>query len=145
MHSWCPGIRKCCCACSRRGATRARDTRSASILTDDGFSAIVKAVELGRGLYDNLARYVRFQMGCLFGYIIAFLGAAVFNIAVGVPLLPLQTLWVSRRGPQKQCGGHRHRSRHGRPAGTAASRCQRRELPPAGQRRENMVARRLLL
>src|SRR5215469_14797905 len=28
------------------------------ILTDDNFSTIIKAVELGRGLYDNLARYI---------------------------------------------------------------------------------------
>jgi Ca2+-transporting ATPase len=65
------------------------------ILTDDDFSTIVKAVELGRGLYDNLARYVRFQIGGLFGYIMTFLGAAIFNVARGIPLLPLQTLWVS--------------------------------------------------
>jgi Ca2+-transporting ATPase len=65
------------------------------ILTDDDFSTVVKAVELGRGMYGNLARYVGFQMGCLFGYIIAFLGASVFDIAGGVPLRPLQTLWVS--------------------------------------------------
>jgi Ca2+-transporting ATPase len=65
------------------------------ILTDDNFSTIVKAVELGRGLYDNLVKYVRFQMGCLFGFIISFLGAAIFNIAGGVPFLPLQTLWIN--------------------------------------------------
>ena len=64
-------------------------------MTDDSFSTIVKAVELGHGLYDNLARYIRFQIGGLFGYIITFLGAAIFNIAQGIPLLPLQTLWVS--------------------------------------------------
>ena len=64
-------------------------------MTDDSFSTIVKAVELGHGLYDNLARYIRFQIGVLFGYIITFLGAAIFNIAQGIPLLPLQTLWVS--------------------------------------------------
>ena len=65
------------------------------ILTDDNFSTIVKAIELGRGLYDNLARYIRFQIGGLFGYIGTFLGASIFNIAEGIPLLPLQTLWVS--------------------------------------------------
>jgi Ca2+-transporting ATPase len=65
------------------------------ILTDDNFSTIVKAVELGRGLYDNLARYIRYQIGGLFGYIITFLSASIFNIATGEPLLPLQTLWVS--------------------------------------------------
>src|SRR3954451_10819271 len=40
---------------------------AAMILTDDNFATIVKAVELGRGLYDNLTKYVRFQMGVLFG------------------------------------------------------------------------------
>ncbi|HEX6519434.1 MAG TPA: cation-transporting P-type ATPase [Streptosporangiaceae bacterium] len=65
------------------------------ILTDDNFSTIIKAVELGRGLYDNLARYIRFEMGCMFGFIITFLGASIFDIAHGEPLLPLQVLWVA--------------------------------------------------
>jgi Ca2+-transporting ATPase len=65
------------------------------ILTDDNFSTIIKAVELGRGLYDNLARYIRYQIGGLFGYIATFLGASIFDVARGIPLLPLQTLWVS--------------------------------------------------
>jgi Ca2+-transporting ATPase len=72
-------------------------TREAAvmILTDDSFSTIVKVVQLGRGLYDNLARYIRYQIGGLFGYIITFLAASIVNIAGGEPLLPLQTLWVS--------------------------------------------------
>jgi Ca2+-transporting ATPase len=37
------------------------------ILTDDNFATIVKAVELGRGLYDNLMRYIRFQMAACSG------------------------------------------------------------------------------
>ena len=65
------------------------------ILTNDDFSTIVKAVELGRGLYENLVKYVRFQMGCLFGFIVSFLGASIFDIAGGVPFLPLQTLWIN--------------------------------------------------
>ena len=79
------------------GITGTEVTKEAAvmIITDDNFSTIVKAVELGRVLYDNLTKYVRFQMGCLFGFIISFLGAAIFNIAGGVPFLPLQTLWVN--------------------------------------------------
>jgi Ca2+-transporting ATPase len=65
------------------------------ILTDDNFATIVKAVELGRALYDNLLRYIRFQMACLFGFIGTFLGASIFNILGGVPFLPLQTLWIN--------------------------------------------------
>jgi P-type Ca2+ transporter type 2C len=79
------------------GITGTEVTKEAAvmILTDDNFSTIVKAVELGRGLYDNLTKYIRFQMGSLFGFIVSFLGAAIFNIAGGVPFLPLQTLWIN--------------------------------------------------
>src|SRR4051794_27083944 len=65
------------------------------ILTDDNFATIVKAVELGRALYDNLLRYIRYQMAGLFGFIATFLGASIFWIAGGVPFLPLQTLWIN--------------------------------------------------
>ena len=68
---------------------------AAMILTDDNFATIVKAVELGRGLYDNLVKYIRFQMGVLAGLIMTFVGASILNIVSGIPLLPLQTLWVN--------------------------------------------------
>ena len=68
---------------------------AAMILTDDNFATIVKAVELGRGLYDNLVKYIRFQMGVLAGMIVTFLGASILNIASGIPFLPMQTLWVN--------------------------------------------------
>src|SRR5262245_34129369 len=65
------------------------------ILTDDNFATIVKAVEQGRGLYDNLLRYIRFQMASLFAFISAFLGASIFYILGGVPFTPLQTLYIN--------------------------------------------------
>jgi Ca2+-transporting ATPase len=68
---------------------------AAMILTDDNFATIVKAVELGRGLYDNLTKYIRFQMGVLFGLVFTFLGAAIGNIVGGVAFVPLQTLWLN--------------------------------------------------
>jgi Ca2+-transporting ATPase len=68
---------------------------AAMILTDDNFATIVKAVELGRGLYDNLVKYIRFQMGALAGLILTFLGASLLNIASGIPFLPLQILWLN--------------------------------------------------
>jgi Ca2+-transporting ATPase len=65
------------------------------ILTDDNFATIVGAVEYGRALYDNLIKYLRFQMSTLVAYIAIFIGAGIFNIAGGVPLDPLQILWVN--------------------------------------------------
>jgi magnesium-transporting ATPase (P-type) len=54
-----------------------------------------KVVELGRGLSDNLVKYIRFQMSVLAGMIITFLGASILNVASGVPFTPLHTLWVN--------------------------------------------------
>ena len=65
------------------------------ILTDDNFATIVKAVEFGRGIYDNLAKYVRFQMTALVAFIISYLVAALFRILGGVPFTPLVVLWIN--------------------------------------------------
>jgi len=65
------------------------------ILTDDNFATIVSAVEYGRALYDNLFKYLRFQMSTLVAYIAIFIGAGIFGIAGGVPLTPLQILWIN--------------------------------------------------
>jgi Ca2+-transporting ATPase len=65
------------------------------ILTDDNFATIVKAVELGRGLYDNLKKYIRFQIAVLIGYIVLFLGSSLFNVLGGVPFQPVQTLFMN--------------------------------------------------
>jgi Ca2+-transporting ATPase len=65
------------------------------ILTDDNFATIVSAVEYGRGLYDNLLKYLRFQMSTLVAYIATFVAAGALNIAGGIPLNPLQVLWLN--------------------------------------------------
>jgi Ca2+-transporting ATPase len=65
------------------------------ILTDDNFATIVNAVSYGRTLYDNLLKYLRFQMSTLVAYIAIFIGAGIFGIANGAPLNPLQILWLN--------------------------------------------------
>jgi P-type Ca2+ transporter type 2C len=79
------------------GITGTEVTKDAAemILTDDNFATIVTAVEGGRGLYDNLMKYVRVQMIMLAGFILLFVGAGIFEIANGTPLLPLQILWIN--------------------------------------------------
>ena len=63
------------------GITGTEVTKDAAemILTDDNFATIVTAVEGGRGLYDNLMKYVRVQMIMLAGFILLFVGAGIFD------------------------------------------------------------------
>ena len=79
------------------GITGTEVTKEAGdmILTDDNFATIVAAVEGGRGIYDNLMKYVRVQMIQLGGFILLFVGAGIFDVAGGTPLTPLQILWVN--------------------------------------------------
>ena len=65
------------------------------ILTDDNFSTIVKAVEFGRAIYNNLFGYIRFQMAALVAFIVTYLLAAIFLILGGIPFTPLVVLWIN--------------------------------------------------
>jgi magnesium-transporting ATPase (P-type) len=79
------------------GITGTEVTKEAAdmILTDDNFATIVSAVEGGRGIYDNLMKYVRVQLIQLGAFILLFVGAGIFDIANGTPLTPLQILWIN--------------------------------------------------
>ena len=79
------------------GITGTEVTKEAAemILTDDNFATIVTAVDGGRALYDNLMKYIRFQIVSLTGFIALFVLAGIFNIAGGIPLEPLQILWIN--------------------------------------------------
>ena len=63
------------------GITGTEVTKEAAdmILTDDNFATIVAAVEGGRGIYDNLMKYVRVQLVMLGGFILTFVGAGIFD------------------------------------------------------------------
>ena len=65
------------------------------ILTDDNFATIVRAVEYGRHIYNNLFNYVRFQMTALVAFITSYLLAAFFFILGGVPFSALGVLWIN--------------------------------------------------
>ena len=82
---------------------------AAMILTDDDFATIVRAVELGRGLYDNLKNYVVFQMGALIGFIVMFLGASIMNVAVRRAPDPAANLVCELHDAGEPGGGSRFR------------------------------------
>jgi Ca2+-transporting ATPase len=63
------------------------------ILEDDNFSTIVKAIESGRRIYDNIKKFVRFELSSNFDEIALISFAAIAGLPL--PLLPLQLLWVN--------------------------------------------------
>ncbi|ROR97201.1 Ca2+-transporting ATPase [Salana multivorans] len=65
------------------------------ILTDDNFGTLVQAIRLGRGIYDKIVGYVRFQMSLLFSLVLLFLVASIFDVNQGVPLTPMMVLFLN--------------------------------------------------
>jgi len=63
------------------------------VLTDDNFSTIVRAVEEGRTIYDNIVKFVRFQLSTNIGAILTVLVAPFFGLPL--PFTPVQLLWVN--------------------------------------------------
>ncbi|MDW7731140.1 MAG: cation-transporting P-type ATPase [Methanolobus sp.] len=64
------------------------------ILTDDNFTTIVKAIEYGRYIYNNLFNFVRFQMQQLVAFIACYLLAAFFFVLGGTPFSALAVLFL---------------------------------------------------
>ena len=63
------------------------------ILLDDNFSSIVKACMWGRNIYDNIRRFLQFQLTVnVVALISAFIGACILKES---PLQPIQLLWVN--------------------------------------------------
>ncbi|MBU3700977.1 MAG: HAD-IC family P-type ATPase [Acidimicrobiia bacterium] len=77
------------------GITGTEVTKEAGdmVLTDDNFATIVVAVRRGRTVYDNILKFIRFQLATSFGAISTIFGASL--IGQPVPFTPLQVLWVN--------------------------------------------------
>ncbi len=63
------------------------------IVTDDNFASIVNAVEEGRGIYDNIRKFIHYLLSCNAGEILVMFIASL--IGMPVPLLPIHILWVN--------------------------------------------------
>lgn len=72
---------------------------SAMILTDDNFASIVNAVEEGRGIYDNIKKFVEYLLSSNLGEILTlFIAIMLFANAEGtvlLPLIPIMILWIN--------------------------------------------------
>ncbi|MEW6171194.1 MAG: cation-translocating P-type ATPase, partial [Candidatus Omnitrophota bacterium] len=63
------------------------------VVTDDNFASIVAAVEEGRGIYDNIKKFVHYLLSCNAGEILVMFVSSL--IGFPAPLLPIHILWVN--------------------------------------------------
>ena len=63
------------------------------ILIDDNFASIVNAIEEGRGIYDNIKKFVEYLLSSNLGEILTVFIAIM--IGFPLPLIPLQILWIN--------------------------------------------------
>ncbi|HOK79774.1 MAG TPA: calcium-translocating P-type ATPase, SERCA-type [bacterium] len=63
------------------------------VITDDNFASIVAAVEEGRGIYENIRKFVHYLLSCNAGEIMLMFFASFLKTPV--PLLPIQILWIN--------------------------------------------------
>ncbi len=76
-----------------RGGTEVAKEAADMVLTDDNFATIEAAVEEGRGIYDNLVKFITWTLPTNFGEGLVILAAVLFGTAL--PITPLQILWIN--------------------------------------------------
>lgn len=77
------------------GITGTEVSKEASdiVLLDDSFSTIVKAVQWGRGIYENFQRFIQFQLTVNLSSVIVVLASILAGFTA--PFSALQLLWIN--------------------------------------------------
>jgi Ca2+-transporting ATPase len=64
------------------------------VLLDDNFATIVSATKEGRVVFTNIRRFIKYILGSNIGEVITIAAAPIIGLG-GVPLSPLQILWMN--------------------------------------------------
>jgi len=65
------------------------------VLLDDNFATIVAATKEGRVVYTNIRRFIKYILGSNIGEVITIAASPILLPMGGVPLTPLQILWMN--------------------------------------------------
>ena len=76
-----------------QGGTEVAKDASDMVLTDDDFATIEAAVEEGRGVFDNLTKFITWTLPTNLGEGLVILVAIAMGVAL--PILPTQILWIN--------------------------------------------------
>ncbi|MGZ4999900.1 MAG: cation-transporting P-type ATPase [Methylomonas sp.] len=75
------------------GGTEVAKEAAAMVLTDDNFATIEAAVEEGRGVFDNLVKFIAWTLPTNLGEGLVITAAVFANVAL--PITPVQILWIN--------------------------------------------------
>ncbi len=100
-----PALKKASIGVAMGDGTDVAKESSDMILQDNDFSTIVKAIKEGRKIYDNIKRFVKFQVSTNVGAILTIVGTTLLNLPL--PFNPAQLLWLNivMDGPPAQTLG----------------------------------------
>lgn len=100
-----PALKKASIGVAMGNGTDVAKESSDMILQDNNFATIVKAIEEGRKIFDNIKRFVKFQVSTNVGAILTIVGATIIDMPL--PFNAIQILWINiiMDGPPAQSLG----------------------------------------
>ena len=100
-----PALKKASIGVAMGDGTDVAKEASDMIVQNNDFTTIVKAIEGGRKIYDNIKRFVRYQVSTNVGAILTIVGTSLLNLPL--PFNPAQLLWLNivMDGPPAQMLG----------------------------------------
>lgn len=100
-----PALKKASIGVAMGDGTDVAKESADMILQNNDFTTIVKAVKEGRKIYDNIKRFVKFQVSTNVGAILTIVGTSLLNLPL--PFNPVQLLWLNivMDGPPAQTLG----------------------------------------
>ncbi len=100
-----PALKKASIGVAMGDGTDVAKEASDMIVQNNDFTTIVRAVEGGRKIYDNIKRFVKYQVSTNVGAILTIVGTSLLNLPL--PFNPAQLLWLNivMDGPPAQMLG----------------------------------------
>ena len=100
-----PALKKASIGVAMGDGTDVAKESADMVVQNNDFTTIVKAVKEGRKIYDNIKRFVKFQVSTNVGAILTIIGTSLLSLPL--PFNPVQLLWLNivMDGPPAQTLG----------------------------------------